>query len=194
MPDADPPQDDELRVDVILVGDAWHLAIERLVRGAGRRRAHRRGQPRRPEAAPQLEVVGVLRQQAIRPPVVVRQDGFGPARLRDLGHPPRDQIDRFGPGHPFERGAPLRPLPYGGIEQALLAVDTLPEAADLGTDEVARDRVVVPFGAVDGLDAAVLDRDVKRTGVRAIQWARGANGGMPPPFVFGLRCAGHSSL
>ena len=75
----DAPQDDQLRVRIVLVGDRRHLAVERHVGRAGRRRAHRARQPRRAEAPPQLRVEVVLRQQAVRAAVRVRQDRFGAA-------------------------------------------------------------------------------------------------------------------
>ena len=47
------PEHDQLRVRVVLVDDRRHLAVERRVRRAGRRRADRPREPRRAEATPQ---------------------------------------------------------------------------------------------------------------------------------------------
>ena len=72
----------------------------------------------------------------------------------------------------------LRALADRRIEQAILAVDPLAEAADLGADEVAGDRIGV--AAVDLQDAALLDRDVERAGIGAVERAGGADGGVSP--------------
>ena len=184
------PEDDQLRVRIVLVDDAGHLSVQRLVRGAGGSGADRGGQARRAEAAPQLRVVGVLRQQAVRPAVIVGKDGFGAGRVLDLRHPPRDQVERLVPGDARERALSLRALPDGRIQHAVFAVDALVEAAHLRADEVARDRILV--AAVDLLDAAVLDRDVERAGIGTVERARGADGRMSPGV--GRSGAGHGQL
>ena len=49
----DAPEHDQRGLRVVLIGDRRHLAVERLVGRAGRRRADRARQPRRAEAPPQ---------------------------------------------------------------------------------------------------------------------------------------------
>src|SRR5437899_5599085 len=65
------PEDDQLRLGIILIDDGRHLAVERHVGGARWRRADRARKPRRAEAPPQLRVDVVLRQQTVRSTVGV---------------------------------------------------------------------------------------------------------------------------
>ncbi len=68
----DAPEDDQLRLGVILVGDRRHLAVERQIGGAGRRGADRARQPRGAEPPPQLRIDVVLREHAVRSAVRIR--------------------------------------------------------------------------------------------------------------------------
>ena len=73
----DAPEHDQRGVDVVLVGHRRHLAVERHVGRAGRRRAHRPRQSRRPEPPPQRRVEVVVGEQAIRSAVGERQNRLG---------------------------------------------------------------------------------------------------------------------
>ena len=75
----DAPEHDQRGLGVVLIGDRRHLAVERHVGRAGRRRAHRARESRRAEPPPQRRVEVVLRQQAVRAAVRVRQDRFAAA-------------------------------------------------------------------------------------------------------------------
>ena len=93
----DAPQHDQRRARIVLVDDRRHLAVERLVGRAGRRGADRPRQPRRAEPPPQLRVEVVLRQQAVRAAVRVRQDRlaamFGLGTTEPIDH----ELERFVP-------------------------------------------------------------------------------------------------
>ncbi len=129
---------------IVRVGDAGHLAVEREIRGAGGRRAHRPREPRRAEPPEQFRVVGVLCEQAVRSAVTEGQDRFGAELIADLRHPPRDQVQRFGPAHACERALPLGAVTYRWIEHPILSVDALAEAAHLGADEMTREGFASP--------------------------------------------------
>ena len=105
------PEHDERRVRVVLVGDRRHLAVERHVRRAGRRRADRAREARRAEAPEQLRVEVVLRQQAVRAAVGERQDRLA-ARIVAFAarHPFGDELERFVPRHARELAVALAPL------------------------------------------------------------------------------------
>ena len=83
----DAPEHDQRGFGIVLVGDRRHLAVERHVGRAGRRRAHRARQPRRAEAPPQLRVEVVLGQQAVRAAV-----GVGQNRRAAVRRPSRAEI------------------------------------------------------------------------------------------------------
>ena len=147
MPDADgftPQRTISLRLGIVLVGDRRHLAVERHVRRAGRRRAHRAREPRRAEAPPELRVEVVLRQQAVRSAVGVRQDRRAavrrpsPARIA-IG----DELERFVPRHALELPVALAALADRRIEQAIRPVDALAELPHLRADVAVGDRVLV---------------------------------------------------
>ena len=174
----DAPQDDQPGLRIILVDDGRHLAVQGEAGGAGGCGADCRRQTRGAEAAPQLGVVRHVREQPVRAAVVIGEDGFGAVGFLDLGHPARDQIERLVPRDPDVGPVSLRSLPDRRVEDTVLAVDTLVEAADLGADEIAGDGIVV--AAVDFPDAAALDGDVERAGVWTIERAGGADGGMSP--------------
>ena len=110
------PEHDQPCVDVVLVGDAGHLAVERQVGGAGRRGADRAREPRRAEAAKQRRVVGVLREQAVRSAVAERQDRFGAGACRGSSTiRSRDVVERFVPAsRARRRPAPSRPCESAG--------------------------------------------------------------------------------
>ena len=59
----------------------------------------------------------------------------------------------------------------GRVEQAIVAVDALAEAPDLGADVAVGD--VVLGRAVDLGDAPAAHRDVERAGIGAVERARG---------------------
>ena len=168
------PRDDHLRVGIVLVADRRHLAVEALVRRAGRRRAHRAQQPRRAEAAEQDRVGVVLRQESVRAAVAERQDRLGAAAVARRQHLLRDQIERIVPGDALEQARAFRAAPHRRIEQAIVAVDALVEAADLGADVAVGD--VVFFGAVDLGDAPAAHRDVQRARIGTVERAGGGDG------------------
>ena len=70
------PDDDQLRLGIVRIGDAGHLAVQRERGGAGRRGADGAREARRAEAAEELGVVGVLREEAVRAAVAERQNRF----------------------------------------------------------------------------------------------------------------------
>ena len=174
----DAPEDDQPRVHVILIRDAGHLAVEHLVRRAGRSGAHGSRQPRRAKAAEEDGVVGVLREQPVRSAVAEGKDRFGGVLVADLQHPGRDVVERFAPGHPRESPLTLRTFPNRRIEQPILAVNALGESPHLPADVVFRDRVEV--AAVDADDPSFFDGDVERAGVGTIERARRPDRRMSP--------------
>ena len=97
------PEHDQLRFRIVLVGDRRHLAVQRHVRGAGRRRAHGAREPRRAEAAPQLSRRGCPASAARS----IRRRRYG-----RIDSPPRspsrcsnrvdDELERFVPRHALE--------------------------------------------------------------------------------------------
>ena len=131
-----------------------------------------------PKRAEQRRVVGVLRQQPVRSAVAEGQDRFSAFAIADVFHARRNQVERLVPGDPGERALTLGALPHRRIEQAILAVDPIGEPPDLAADETAGDGVLV--AAVDLHDPAVLDRDVDRAGVGAIQGTGGADRRVAP--------------
>ena len=171
----DAPEDDQLRFRIVLVGDRRHLAVQRHVGRAGRRRADRAGEARRAEAPPQLRVDVVLREQAVRPAVGVRQDRLGAGVGLRLLESRGDELDRFVPGHALELARPLAPAADGRIEQAIRAVDALAELAHLGADVAVGDRVLAR--AVDLHDLALLHGDRQAARVGAVERAGGLDDG-----------------
>ena len=169
----DAPQHDQRRVRIILVGDRRHLAVERQVGGAGRRRADRPRQARRAEPPPQLRVEVVLRQQSVRAAVRIRQN----RRAAVLGFGTTEPIDRraraLRPADALERAVAFRSDArspgYSRIRSA--PVDALAELADLRADEAAGDRILLR--AVDLDDLAAVDGDGERAGIGTIERARG---------------------
>ncbi len=116
------PDDDQLRVEVVLVGDRRHLAVHRLRGGAGGRRADGAGEPRGAEAAEQPCVGGVLREQAVGAAVGERQDRLAAEALARLGagawragRSPRPS--RLGRSAPL----PLRAHANGRVQQPVRA-------------------------------------------------------------------------
>ena len=185
MPEADgihAPEDDEPRVRIVDVGDAGHLAVEGLIGGAGRRGADGSRQARRPERAEERGVGRVLRQQPVRAAVAERQDRFGAPAVANRAHPLGDLIERFVPGDPRKDAVAPRALADRRIEQTILTVDALSEPPDLRADVIAGDWILV--AAVDLEDPAVLDGDVDRAGVRAVERAGGPDGRMSPVLRF----------
>ena len=183
----DAPEHDQPRVHVVLVGDAGHLAVEAHVGRAGCRRAHGPREPRGAEPAPQRRIVGVLREEPIRSAVTERQDGFGARAIANRHHPLGDVIQRFIPADAGEDAVALGPLPDRRVEEAVLAVDALGEAPHLAADVTAGARVLV--AAIDFDDAALLDRDLERAGIRAVERAGGLDRRVSPGF--GLCGASH---
>ena len=181
------PEDDEAGVHVVFVGDARHLSVETHVGGAGRCRAHRAREPRRAERPPQRGIVGVLREQAIRPAIAERQDGLATRAISDGGHALGDLVECFVPADAREDAVALSPLADGGVEEAVFAVDALRKATDFAADVAARARVLV--AAVDLDDAPLLDGDLERAGVRAVERTRALDGRVSPGFR--LLCARH---
>ena len=181
------PEDDEAGVHVVFVGDARHLSVETHVGGAGGRRAHRARQPRRAERSPQRGIVGVLGEEAIRSAVAERQDGLATRAVPDGGHALGDLVERFVPADACEDAVAFPALADGGVEQAIFAVDALREATDFAADVAARARVLV--AAVDLDDTPLLDGDLERAGVRAVERTRALDGRMSPGCR--LLCARH---
>ncbi len=95
--------------------------------GAGRRGADGAGEARRAEAAEELGVVGVLREQAVRSAVVERSIASAPARALMLAHFRGDQVERFVPGNPREIAAALGALADGRVLEAVFAIDVVRE-------------------------------------------------------------------
>ena len=133
MPDADgftPHRMISLRFGIVLVGDRRHLAVERHVGRAGRRGADRARQPRRAEAAPQLRVDVVLREQAVRAAVGVGQDRLGAApspcacsNRVAISSSASSQVDAL------ELPGALAAAADRRVEQAIGSVDALAELA-----------------------------------------------------------------
>src|SRR6185436_15750638 len=146
------PQNDQLRVGEIFVGDRRHLAVERHVRGTRGRSAERARQARRAEATPECGVEIVLREQTVRTTVRIGQDrGAAVPGLRLL-HALDNHLERFVPRGAFEAAFSLAALTDCRVEQAIWTVDTLAEPADLCADEAAGHGV--SSGSVDRDDLA----------------------------------------
>ena len=138
----DAPKDDQARLGIVLVGHRRHLAVERHVRGACRRRAERPCQPRRAPAPPERGIEVVLCHQSIRSAI-----GVGKDRLTSGGglcclHPIDDALEGFVPGHPPEPAFALAPYADAGVQQSIGSVNTLSEAAHLGADVATCHRVL----------------------------------------------------
>ena len=146
MPDADgftPQSTIELRVRVVLVGDRRHLAVERRVRRAGRRRADGAREARRAEAPPERRVEVVLREQAVRAAVRVGQDrGAADARHRASGTVRATSSSASSHVTRVNSAFALAALAHGGIEQAIRAVHALVELPHLRADVAVRHRVL----------------------------------------------------
>ncbi len=76
------PDDDQLRVGVVVVRHARHLAVHRRGGGARGRGAQRARQARGAEAPEEARVLEVVGQQAVRPAVVVGKHGRGAEPIR----------------------------------------------------------------------------------------------------------------
>ena len=161
------PEDDQLRLGVVLIRDRRHLAVERHVGGAGRRRADRAREARRAEAAPQLRVDVVLREQAVRPAVRVGQDRLGAGVAFACSKARGDELDRFVPRHARELAGAFASAADGGVEQAIGSVDALAELPHLRADVAVGDRVLAR--SVDGDDLAVLHGDGEAARVGAVE-------------------------
>ena len=169
----DAPEDDEPRFRVVLVGDARHLSVHRLCRGARRRRAHRAPQTGRAEAPEQNRVQRVLREQAVRAAVGKRQDGFRTPLLAHLIQTTDDELEGFVPGHARETGLAFRPAAHGGMAQPRLAVHAVAELPDLRANVSARRRV--EHRAVDADEASLADRDGETAGIRTVEGTGGVD-------------------
>ena len=165
------PEDDQLRLGVILVGDRRHLAVERQIGGAGRRGADRAREPRGAEPPPQLRVDVVLREHAVRSAVRIRQDRLGARGRLGLFEAGCDQLDRFVPGDARELAGAFASAADGGVQQAIGSVDALAELAHLGADVAVGDRV--PARPVDRDDLAGVHGDGQAARVRTVQRTRG---------------------
>ena len=161
------PEDDQLRFGVVLIRDRRHLAVERHVGGAGRRRADRARQARGAEAAPQLGVEVVLRQQAVRAAVRVGQDGFAARFSLGALHLVRDELERFVPRGALELALALAPRADRRIEQAIRTVHALAELPDLRADVAVGDRILAR--SVDRDDLAVLHGDGEAARIGTIE-------------------------
>jgi hypothetical protein len=186
----DPPEYDQPGVGVVHVGDAGHLAVEGLVGRPGGCGADGAREPRGAEGPEQRGIGRVLRQQAVRSAVAERQDRVGARSIADRHHPLGDVVQRLVPVHPREDALPLGPLPDGGVEQTVLAVDAAGEPPDLVADESAGHRIAV--AAVDGDQSALLDGHLERARIGAVERAGRSDGG-PTPGV-GLAGAGHPRI
>src|SRR5213592_3015230 len=150
------PQDDELRVGIVLIRDRGHFAVEGEVRGPGWRGAHRPRQARGAEAAPELRIEVVLGEETIRAAVRVGKNRFAARVALRASKAIDDELERLVPGNAFELPRAFWPSPDGGVEQAVWAVHALAELAHLRTDVAAGHRVLV--GAVNLEHSAVPDR------------------------------------
>jgi len=83
-------------------------------------------------------------------------------------------IECFLPADSAEGALPLLSLSNRRIEQSIFAIQPFAEAADLGTDVSAGNRIDI--AAIDLDDASFFNGDVERAGVRAIERAGGADG------------------
>ena len=169
------PDQNQLGFRVVLVGHRRHLAVEAQVGDAGRRGTHRARQPRGTKPAEQRGVSRVLGQQTVRAAVAERQNRFA-ARFRANRREPRgDELERLVPAGAAEAALALGANAHGGKVQPVLAVDAPIEAAHLGADVAARDRI--GRAAVDGGDATALDRDLQSAGIGTVEGAGRFNGG-----------------
>ena len=116
------PDDDELRVEVVLVGDAGHTAVDCRRRRAGRRRADRAGELRGAKAAKEARVGRVLGEQPVRSAVAEGEDRFGARAPADLVHRSRNDPERLVPGDALELALALRALPDGRMQEPRFAV------------------------------------------------------------------------
>ena len=165
----DAPQDNQLRFRIVLVGHRRHLAVQRHVGRAGRGRADGARQARRAEAAPELRVEVVLREQAVRPAIRVGQDRLG-SRAGFRGHEARgDELDRFRPRHALELAGAFASVADGGMEQAVGTVDALAEFPHLRADVAVGDRILAR--SVDRDDLALLHGDGEAARIGAIKGA-----------------------
>jgi hypothetical protein len=135
------PQHDETRVGEILVRDRRHPPVERAEGGAGRRRAYGARQPRGAEAAEERGVARILREQAVRAPVRIRQDRLAAPAVARLGELSRDESDRVVPRHPLEARDALRSLAPRRMQQPIRSVHALREAPDFRANVAASHRI-----------------------------------------------------
>ena len=168
------PEHDEPRVRVVLVGDGWHLAVERQIGRPCRGRAHGACQARGAEPPEEQRVQPVVREHAVRAAVAERQDRFGAPFRADSRDPRRDQLEGLVPLDARKRGVLLRARADHRVAQTRIAVHAVGEPAHLGADVAVRDSVVVP--ALDVDDSPVPDRHRQTARVGAVEWARGQDG------------------
>ncbi len=161
------PEDDQLRLRVVLVRDGRHLAVERHIRGAGWRRAEGARQARGAEAAPECGVEVVLREQAVRAAVRIGQDGLAAGLSLGALHFGGNAIERFVPRGALEFAFALAPAPDRRREETIGSVHAIAELAHLRADVAAGRRILL--GAVDRDDLAVLDGDRQRAGIGTVE-------------------------
>ena len=78
----DAPDDDQARFGVVLVGHRRHLSVERAVGSSRRGRAYGACEPRCAQASKERRVARILREQAVRSAVGIREDRFGSPSFR----------------------------------------------------------------------------------------------------------------
>ena len=175
----DAPEDDQLRFDVILIADRRHLAVERHVCRARRRRAQRAIEPGCADAPPELRVEVVLGQQAVRSAVGIRKDRFRAELLRRLPEPVGDLLERLVPRHPGELAVAFVADALRRIEKPVGAVHALAELPHLRADVALGDGI--DGAAVDGEHFSLLHGDVERARVRAVERTSGLDDGRGAP-------------
>ena len=166
----DAPEDDQPRGRVVLIRDRRHLAVERLVGGAGRRRAECPQQARGAESSEENRVGGVLCQQPVRSAVAVGQDGLGAERRLDARRSPTRSPRALRPTTRARTGR----CPWALCGPSGISADPrrtgARETPDLRADVAARR--VVGVAAIHLDDASVAHADRQAAGVRTIERTR----------------------
>ena len=151
---------------VVRICHTRHLSVQAQIGGAGWRGADRARETRGAERPEEHGIIGVLREQAVRPAVAEGEDGLDSGGVADLHHPLGDVVERFVPRHTTEGSLPLRTLPDRRVEQSIIPVHALAETAHLCADVVPCDGIGI--ATIDLDHAALFDGDVERAGIRAI--------------------------
>ena len=133
-----------------------------------------RASPEAPKRRNRMASAASLREQSVRAAVAERKDGLAAVLGLRGRHPLDDQVEGVVPGDPLERGVALRAGAPRRVQQAILAVEMARDAADLGADEAARQRMRdFRRRRAHLVYAAVADLDFERAGVGAVECAGG---------------------